>query len=98
MSTLIKRTFADSRMVREHQTGMVEAVGSGVEVIIHTRDGGDGVTPCSAEIICGEDGYAEIGLWFDEKELVDYDGVFSLPHEVVVLLEELGYVVGEDFR
>jgi hypothetical protein len=35
-------------------------------------------------------------LIFDGKELVDYDGVFALPHEVCAALRELGYVVDED--
>jgi hypothetical protein len=40
----------------------------------------------------GEDWYAEGGLWFnDKKELVDYDGVFSLSSFVIDKLEELGY-------
>lgn len=32
-----------------------------------------------------------IGLWFDEKDLYDYDGVFSLCSELIEWLEELGY-------
>ena len=33
-----------------------------------------------------------IGVWFDEdKNLTDYDGVFELPEEAIVLLEHLGY-------
>ena len=39
----------------------------------------------------GDEWYAEGGLWFKDKELVDYDGVFSLPHSVVTKLRELGY-------
>jgi len=33
------------------------------------------------------------GLWFKGKELVDYDGVYSLPKEVAEKLRELGYKV-----
>jgi hypothetical protein len=32
-----------------------------------------------------------IGLTFEGKELVDYDGVMSMPEEAVELLECLGY-------
>lgn len=39
----------------------------------------------------GEDWYAEGGLWFKGKDLVDYDGVFSLPKSVESKLIELGY-------
>ena len=41
----------------------------------------------------GEEWYAEGGLWFDGKELTDYDGVFSLPSFVSEKLKEWGYDV-----
>lgn len=31
------------------------------------------------------------GMWFEGKELVDYDGVFALPKAVVDYLISLGY-------
>lgn len=31
------------------------------------------------------------GLWFNGKELVDYDGVYELPGEVVRALDGAGY-------
>tara|TARA_R100000734_G_C3280027_1_gene73870 strand:- start:533 stop:790 length:258 start_codon:yes stop_codon:yes gene_type:complete len=34
--------------------------------------------------------YAEGGLWFEGKELVDYDGVFELDDEVIKCLEDWG--------
>jgi hypothetical protein len=39
----------------------------------------------------GDEWYAEGGLWFDNKTVTDYDGVFSLPSFVISKLEELGY-------
>lgn len=39
----------------------------------------------------GNEWYAEGGLWFDNKELTDYDGVFSLPQPIINKLKELGY-------
>ena len=31
-------------------------------------------------------------MWFDEsKELIDYDGVFELPNEIIEAMEKLGY-------
>lgn len=35
------------------------------------------------------------GLWFEGKELVDYDGVYSLPPEVKDMLTNKGYKVDE---
>lgn len=37
-------------------------------------------------------------LLFDGKELIDYDGVFELPKEVVAALREHGWIVGEEFE
>jgi len=37
--------------------------------------------------------YAEGGLWFVNKELVDYDGVFELPSQILDYLEDNGYDV-----
>jgi hypothetical protein len=39
----------------------------------------------------GGDWYAEGGLWFDGKELVDYDGVFALPQCVCDCLRQNGF-------
>jgi len=39
----------------------------------------------------GEAWYAEGGLWFEGKELTDYDGVFELPTEIINILEKAGY-------
>ncbi len=41
----------------------------------------------------------QIGLWFNHnKELEDYDGVFSLPKEAITLIKQNGYTLGEDMR
>jgi hypothetical protein len=40
--------------------------------------------------------YAEGMLWFERDKLVDYDGVFELPIQIVNKLKEIGYDV-EDF-
>ena len=39
----------------------------------------------------GEVVYAEGGLWFRGKYLVDYDGVGDLPDYIMEKLEEMGY-------
>ena len=38
-----------------------------------------------------EETYMEGGIWFDGKQVEDYDGCFELPEEVVAALNELGY-------
>ena len=37
------------------------------------------------------------GLWFRDDELIDSDGLYSLPKEVVTGIEELGFVVPKSF-
>jgi hypothetical protein len=39
----------------------------------------------------GEKWHAEGGMWFDGKNVIDYDGVFSLPAAIIVKLNDLGY-------
>ena len=34
---------------------------------------------------------AEIGLWFNGKSVVDYDGVFELPKQLIEWLQSMGY-------
>lgn len=37
------------------------------------------------------------GLWFDgDKRLIDYDGVFMLPHDVAAAIRQAGYIVPTD--
>lgn len=38
-----------------------------------------------------EETYSEGGLWFEGKELVDYDGCYELPEEVILAIKELEY-------
>ena len=49
----------------------------------------DGTTGWFEHYIYGEE--LGGGLWFEGKELVDYDGVYSLPDEVIKAIEMLGY-------
>ena len=39
-----------------------------------------------------------IGVWWKNRELTDYDGVFDLPTQAITLLEQAGIEVGEDYR
>jgi len=38
------------------------------------------------------------GLWFENNELVDYDGVYTLSEEVIEKIESLGFVVEDSFK
>ena len=51
----------------------------------------------SFEMYCNNDSsyYAEGGLWFKSGELVDYDGIFSLPILIMSQLKEWGFDVSE---
>lgn len=44
-----------------------------------------------------EDDYIEGGLWFEENELVDFDGCYCLPELVRDKLVDLGFKVDIDF-
>ena len=93
-TTSVQRLFPQSEAALIHQNGaQLSEPSKGVEIILHTRE--NGINPCCAEVISGEH-YAEIGLWFEGKELVDCDGIFFLPHELVEMLKDAGYVVPED--
>jgi hypothetical protein len=39
-----------------------------------------------------------IGLTFEHKTLVDYDGVFSLPREAVAFLRKQGFTIPKEFE
>jgi hypothetical protein len=51
---------------------------------------GEDKIPVGAEVVVyddDEDEYVEqIGLWFEKRELVDYDGVFELPKELIKMI------------
>jgi len=94
-TSTINRFFPTGEATLVHQSGaLLTATSRGIEIILHTREGEH--TPCCAELISG-DHYAEIGLWFEGKELSDFDGVFSLPREVAGILKDAGYVVPDEF-
>lgn len=41
----------------------------------------------------GDQFYAEGGLWFKEKNLIDYDGIYALPDFIVEKLRDNGFIV-----
>ena len=97
MQTVI-RNFPDSTAGVVHQTGQALTDRTqGVTVHLHTRDGES--VPCSAEIMSGpnDEHYADIGLVFDGTTLIDSDGTFELPQEIVTMLLEAGLRVAPEF-
>ncbi len=64
----------------------------GIEVVLHWKE--DEAAPRSAEVFGSvredEDHHAEVGLWFEGIALVDYDGVFEMPHVLTDLLKRNG--------
>jgi hypothetical protein len=69
------------------------------EMELYTNENG---TPTGIEwVVYNQEGDAEfveeIGLFFDGKTLIDYDGVFELPVEAAKLIRKAGYKVSNDF-
>ena len=93
MNTTLQRYFPDSEVSMVHQDGSKTPADKGLEVVLFTRE--NETDPCCAEL-SSEDFGAEIGFTFEGKELIDFDGAFSLPGEVAELLQELGYLVPEE--
>lgn len=59
----------------------------------------EGKAPTGIEWVVDDGEFVEdIGLWFDNKILVDYDGVFSLPNEAIKLIRKAGFIVPKDFE
>jgi hypothetical protein len=56
-------------------------------------------TPTAIEWIISDGEFVEqIGLWFEDKDLIDYDGIFELPSQAIKLIEQAGFNVSNDFR
>lgn len=79
-----------------HQTGQIlSKPQEGINVTLQFNQYG---TPSCAEVYSDDyEEYAEIGLGWNGKTLVDYDGVFQIPQPVVDFLREEGWVVPKDF-
>lgn len=76
--------------------------------IIHTQDGhevevftqaSEGEEYTGIEIVNEKTGEweAEIGCWFDNKRLDDYDGVYYLPSYAIAALRKAGWTVPRSF-
>jgi hypothetical protein len=78
-----------------HQDGtQLSQAARGAVLLIHYRHD----IPVAAEIHSndGEEG-GELGLWWNGRELADFDGAFEMPKELASALRERGWIVGEDF-
>jgi hypothetical protein len=62
-----------------------------LNVIINIFDAQTGSFELYDDETGGDDWYAEGGLWFNGKDLTDYDGVFALPKVIEKKLIEMGY-------
>lgn len=93
---MISREFPEGTIGLVHQSGRAlteRTKGFTIHLLYHEASD----VPCGAEVDGGsDDHHAEIGLWFDGKVLVDYDGVFELPLELVQWLRELGFTVEDE--
>jgi len=67
--------------------------GAWARIVIRTETGSFETGSFEYQEDVNDDGesYEEGGLWFNDKTLEDYDGVFELPEEIKVALKQLGY-------
>lgn len=70
---------------------------AGVNVVLHMLEG-ETFPRCAEVFSDDQEEYADIGLWFENNELSDYDGCFALPNEVIVLLRASGFTVDKEFQ
>jgi len=83
--------ITETLKVSERTTEFKFDNGAWASVYIDTEDG-DGSWEYQSDED-DEETYSEGGLWFEGKELVDYDGCYELPQEVAMAVKELGYDV-----
>lgn len=67
-------------------TPLADDVQSIIDVTINKN--GTGYCEWNIEAL---DEYENIGLWFEENTLTDYDGVFELPKQLIEYLEDQEY-------
>ena len=59
---------------------------------------GNGLIEWVYNVGTDEEDVEHIGVRWENRELVDYDGVFDLPAQAITLLEQAGIQVGENYR
>lgn len=89
----------------EHSSGLVATINQNAksEMELFAPDGviapqGRGLIEWIYCIGTDDEDVEYIGLDWEEGELTGYDGVFDLPAQAIVLLEQAGIMVGKEFR
>jgi hypothetical protein len=91
-----EKFFAIQSLSLENSFGTIKVENDvKLEVTVCIKDGTYGWFEISDVDSGGEEWHAEGGLWFDNKTLTDYDGVFELPVVVTDKLKEWGYITEE---
>ena len=90
----ITRQFANTIINTVDGNGNVlDNTNTGITIELNLFDG----KPVYAEVYDtktgGQNQYVEIRLTFCDGELVDYDGIFEIPHDLVKMIEDLGFKV-----
>lgn len=76
-----------------HDLGTHEST---MELFFHEGQAGSGVIEWDIPDL---DTTEHIGLtWDNDKNLLEYDGVFALPKEAITFLEAQGFTVSDEFR
>lgn len=89
----IGETAFKSRLVLERSWGEQDIGEHDCEMILWAQDGYHFI-----EWVVDDIAEAEIGLTINGKKIIEYDGVMSLPHQAVSLLNELGYDTSEVYE
>jgi len=88
--------FATQSLSLENSFGTIKRENDvKLEVTVGIKDDGYGWFEIADVESGGEEWHAEGGMWFDNKTLTDYDGVFELPTVVTDKLKEWGYCTEE---
>ncbi len=97
MKLILKKEFPEATICSINANGKLQnEQEKGVTVKVW---GDDNDKPIAAEVFATNskdvNNYAEIGLIVENKEVVEYDGVFDMPDVLKKTLEELGYSLSE---
>jgi hypothetical protein len=90
--------FKEVIVMEYSYTDKVEKVGMANNTMTLWRTARDrGFIHWSYDVIAdkSKSGEVEIGLWFDGRRVLDYDGIFSLPKEAIALLKRYGFICEE---
>ncbi len=97
MTPVASKTFTSELVLERSSTSYQEPLGKHESTMdFYVQGAGRGLIEWDVPVL---ESTWHIGVWWDEnKNLTDYDGLFSLPVEAIELLEEYGITVGADYR